>query len=275
MYGLLAFANKNMLRVNREIRKKTQFPHYYVQNYALPPFDAAKGVYTIPVDKIVSPHGFGYGPQGWHFYTEMLKEHIADPDRPYAQSILKKYYDTFQPTTVRDIIDYKGELNIPVLGRLPALLIRDFWRLDGSVEEILASVRDEETQLYGPISEFYGEEQHIRCVNAYRLIRKHGYIPDRFEDGYLSGYFLKHGNDFRYIVMGGKHRLAALGVLGYETVKVTCPYNLKILDVDMIENWPTVRSGLFTPTEIRPVFDRFFDEDGTSFAAHYNLSFRL
>lgn len=270
MYRILFFINRLLIRAGYEIRKKVTWPYYYLQRFAMPGMDNEAGVFTIPVGKIVSPHGFSYGPQGWHYYTEFLRQYEADPAIRYETSVLKRYYDAFRPQTVGDIFLYdRPEPRNGVFDELPALLVRDFWRLDGSAEEARSHLLEEETQLYGPISDIYGEEQFIRCINAHRLIKKHGYVPERFEDGYLGGFFLKSGDDYRFIVFAGKHRLAALSVLGYKEVKVTCPYNLKILDIDAIDTWPTIRSGLFSAEDLLPVFMKYFEEDGWRFAAYY------
>lgn len=267
MYKILYFINQRLSFINCEIRKKQTAPFYYVQYFSKPDYPDEKGVYTIPIDKIISPHGFSYGADGWHYYTDCLKECIQNSEIEYKNSVLKQYYDTFQPNNIADILHIENE----TLKRLPALLIRDFFVLDGSAEDVQVHLIEEETQLYGPISDIYGEEQFIRCVNAHRLIKKHGYIPERFEDGYIGGFFIKKGNDYRFLAFAGKHRLAALSVLGYTEIKANCPYKLKLLDCARIQSWPTVKSGLFKKQEMQEIISQIFDQDGTSFAARYGL----
>ena len=272
LYSILYHINQLLLRFGCEIRKKQSAPFYYLQHFKAPDLPNEGGVYTIPIDKIISPHFFSYGEKGWHYYTACLREYERNPDITYETSILKKYYDHFQPKTVADILFYDAPKNAPdVLQNMPALLIRDFWRLDGGLEEIKSHLLDEETQLFGPISDIYGEEQFIRCVTAHRMIKKHGYLPDRFEDGYIGGYFLMNGSDYRFLSMAGKHRLAALGVLDIKNIKVTTPYNLKILDIQDIKHWPTVQSGFICEGGIKKIFQRAFSEDGAGFAQYYSL----
>lgn len=269
MNHLLSFSNL-------EIRKRKAFPGYYLQHFPLPNFPCCNGVYTVSIDKIISPHGFSSSKGGWHYYSEFLKQYEAQPDVSYEGTVLKKYYDVFQPQSVADILFFDDKNAAPnILQKMHPLLIRDFWRLDGSLEEITAHIIEEETQLFGSISDIYGEEQFIRCINAYRLVKKHGYLPDRFEDGYLCGYFLINGDDYRFLAMAGKHRLAAFSVLDIHDIKVTVPYNLKVLDIKDIDKWPTVQSGLFTKEQIECVFHRFFEEDGTGFAVQYDLEVKL
>ena len=272
LYKILYWTNRFLSLFRLEIRKKSAFPTYYLQYFLLPDVPHENGIYTVSIDKIISPHGFSNSPKGWHYYAEFLKQYEKIPDITYDQSILKKYYDVFQPESVADILFYDSKDKAPeILNKIPPLLIRDFWRLDGNLEEIKASLVEEETQLFGPISDIYGEEQFIRCINAHRLIKKHGYIPERFEDGYIGGFFIRRGEEYRFQALAGKHRLAALSVLGYKDIKATCPYNLKILDVNQIEFWPTVQSGLFTKKEMQTIIEKYFGEDGTGFAQHYGL----
>lgn len=272
LYRLLYWTNRFLLKFRREIRKKNASPFYYLQAFPLPDLPNENGIYSIPIDKIISPHFFSYGPKGWHYYTAFLKQYESTPDITYSQSVLKQYYDNFQPESAADILFHDNPDSAPnAVKDLPALAIRDFWRLDGTPQEIKTHIIDEETQLFGPLSDMYGEEQMIRCQTAYRLIRKHGYIPDRFEDGYIGGYFFVNGNDYRFLAMAGKHRLAALGTLGFKNIKVTTPYNLKVLDIQKVNAWPTVRSGLFTKDQIQTIFQKAFTENGTAFARKHNL----
>ncbi len=273
LYKILYWINKFLLSFGFEIRKTSAFPHYYMQSFKTPDYTNDNGVYTISIENMISPHFFSYGQESWHYYTACLKEYLGNPGISYDRSVLKKYYDAFQPKSVADILFFDDVDSAPdILKKIPALLIRDFWRLDGSLEELKRSLIDEETQLYGPISGMYGEEQFIRCVNAHRLINKHGYIPERFEDGYIGGYFFKKGQDYKFLAMAGKHRLAALSVLGFQDIKVTCPYNLKILDADKLESWPIIRSGLFTEQEMGLIIDKCFGQSGQNFAQYYHLN---
>ena len=61
----------------------------------------------------------------------------------------------------------------------------------GNLNQINNYLIPEQTQLFGPVDKLYGEEQYRRCIRSYELIKKHGYIPEKFFDGYISGFFIK------------------------------------------------------------------------------------
>lgn len=275
MYILLSRLNKIIGKFSCEIRKKPSFFGYYLQRYDTVPkwILSENGVFTVPIEKLRSPHFFSYAPCGWHYYTETLKQFVENPALSLKESILYSYYQTFKPHTLYDVFTLLCPgLDVDKMMRsLPALALRDFWTLDGSPKEIAFNFISEESQLFGPISDRYSEEQMIRCVTAYKLIKKHGYIPEKFEDGYLGGFFLVKGDDYRFVVMSGKHRLAALSLLGYSQIKVRCAYKLKILDIEKIDNWPTIKNSLFTKCFLKSLFLKSFELDGLAFAKQYGF----
>ena len=83
----------------------------------------------------------------------------------------------------------------------------------------------------------YGEEQYRRCIRSYELIKKHGYVPEKFFDGYISGFFIKRDDDYRFCVTSGKHRIGALSVLGEDRIKIRTDSDLKILDLSSLEKY--------------------------------------
>jgi hypothetical protein len=272
LYRILLLINFILLKFSLEVRKSSSWPYYYVHHYDALAVKGKNKVFTLPIDKIVSPHFFSYGQEGWHYYTELLRELNHSSSLLYGTSVLKRYYDLFQPNTVAEILFFDEPENAPrQLQDMPALLIRDFWQLDGSIDEVKSHLISEETQLFGPISEMYGEEQFIRCDNAYRLLKKHGYLPDRFEDGYIGGIFIFHNGDYRFVASAGKHRLGALSVLGYSEIMAHCPYKIKVLDSQNLQNWPTVRSGMFSENDMRRILDKCFSQNGKTFALNYGL----
>ena len=52
-----------------------------------------------------------------------------------------------------------------------------------------------------------------------KIFKEQGYQPELFFDGYISGHFLIKGDDYRFIVTEGQHRVACLATLGYDTIR--------------------------------------------------------
>lgn len=88
-------------------------------------------------------------------------------------------------------------------------------------------------------------------------IRTKGYHPENH--GHIEGYFLKKQQDYKFFVMGGKHRAASLCHLGYDSIPVKmrsgCP---RVIDRRDAEDWPLVRSGEIDVKLARSIFDRYF-----------------
>ena len=68
-------------------------------------------------------------------------------------------------------------------------------------------------------------------------------------------------NDWRFLIQGGEHRIAALVALGYTSAIVqTTRHGLTgIVQRSHAAYWPAVRQGYFTEEEAIKLFDRIFD----------------
>ncbi len=108
--------------------------------------------------------------------------------------------------------------------------------------------------------------------NTGAMLFTHGYLPEIFPDGYIQGYLLKDGEDYRFIVTEGQHRMAAIGLLGEKTIKVRFDLNwLPIIDRAKLKKWPQVISGLYSDTVAEKVFRYYFEENGRRKAEQLGL----
>ena len=72
---------------------------------------------------------------------------------------------------------------------------------------------------FGPNTEEFGAGELKRLIPLYKIFKEQGYQPELFFDGYISGHFLIKGDDYRFIVTEGQHRVACLAALGYDTIR--------------------------------------------------------
>ena len=228
------------------------------------------------MEKCVSQFYFSYDPNGWHPYKASIMEYVEKEKSSYQNSILKKYYEKFRPQNLFEVffdenVNLKSIHGSSVLEHLPNIAVRDFWNLGGNLRQIKNYLILEQTQLFGPVDNLYGEEQYRRCIRSYELIKKHGYIPEKFFDGYISGFFIKRDDDYRFCVTSGKHRIGALAVLGEEKIKIRTDSDLKILDLNTLGNVPIVASGLVNIELAKILLDRYFEETGYSRAKFWGL----
>ena len=77
--------------------------------------------------------------------------------------------------------------------------------------------------------------------------------------GHIEGYFLRAGDQFRFFVLGGKHRAAALACLGYSRIPVKVRTGApRVVERGSEPEWPLVRQGGMDAALTTQVFDRYF-----------------
>ena len=274
MYFILDALNSLLLKFNFQIRNSSKnILGYYIQKYDSVDFlESKNGIYEIPIEKCVSQHYFSYNVGGWHYYKAVVEEYAQNIDLVYLDSVLYQFYKKLTPQNLmQSLFDDKEIDSYGPLKALPPVAVRNFWNLAGTVDQINNYLLSEESQLFGPISNIYGSEQFRRCIRAYELIKKHGYVPEKFHDGYISGFFIQKGEDYRFCVIAGKHRIASLSAFGQKKILVKTLDDLKVISYDNIENIPIVRSGLIDAKLAMKLVERYFSENGSGRAAALGL----
>lgn len=229
-------------------------------------------IFEVELSKCRSLNGFGYTEQGWDHFTELLKEILEKKNLSYKDSILKRFYDAFQPANRQEhLLGSKGEL-LPPLNKgwtvLPWMETKN---------RILNPQKSPESRPggnhhYGPNSDEFGSREFKKLISTFALIRKYGYIPEIFPDGYILGYLLKDDSDYRFLLTEGQHRVATVGLMGYKKIKVKFDPNfLPVVDIKKIKQWPQVKSGLFNVDVAEKVFRYYFEEDGRRKAKELGL----
>ena len=117
-------------------------------------------------------------------------------------------------------------------------------------------------QSHGPISKekLNLEAQRLKLVRS--SIQKLGY--DNTFEGWPRGYFLiddkQDSVHARFLVVGGKHRVAAMVNLGYLCIKASFqPMYPRAIFRSQSKFWPGVRNGTFQEEEALLLFDTYFD----------------
>ena len=268
-YPLLREINVVLKRYNLAIRNTDRnIVGYYLQKYDNAVFlESKKGVYDIPLEKCVSQFYFSYHPKGWHPYKASIMEYVTKEKGSYKNSILNKYYEKFRPKNLSEvffdeIVNLKKVHGFRVLEDLQILLceILEFgWKSDSNKNYLIL----EQTQLFGPVDDLYGEEQYRRCIRSYELIKKHGYVPEKFFDGYISEILYKL-TTITVSMQLQENRIGALSVLGEDRIKIRTDSDLKILDLSSLRKVPVVSSGLINIELAKILLDEYFDETGYS-----------
>ncbi|MFC7322623.1 hypothetical protein [Halobacillus campisalis] len=121
---------------------------------------AALNISTSIVKVDVSKcRGYSYSSEGWHYLTAVLKQFINNPALDYQSSVLKKYYDLYQPKSLMDCLFYgEGYKHL----RPPWSPLR--WRF-------YTKWMTGENQHFGPNSDEFGEKVFLRIVSIYKKVK--------------------------------------------------------------------------------------------------------
>lgn len=251
----------------------------YEAGQALPWVVFSEAWFDCPLEEAVVFNGFGFSRKAWHPFTEALEEYAADDGMTYRESVLKRYYDAWQPRTASEAL----------LGREKELLREEFapacaeyllpWlSLDAATVARLSrkgtdlenaehgreglALKTGGCKWFGPVSAEKGELEYRRLVRVYRSIRKRSFDRSR---GYAGVVRIGHDGALRYLVIVGHHRAAAMKALGETTIPA------KFLSIGCVDSarahlLPMVRAGIWKESSIRDYFNHLFSGDSLAWA---------
>ncbi len=235
-----------------------------------PPAHTRSQVFTVETAYCRSENGFAYTAAGWNHHRALLAQLLAEENPHYEQSLLKDFYDCFQPRNRREQLFGRGKEALMPLERgwvplpwaLPAVLDSAHDKKGSSpLNELPCGSR------FGPHSTLYGKHETAKTLQAYEQISRHGYRPGIYPNGYIRGTFLKNKDRYRFIISDGERRLAAAAFCGLETIKARFnPRALPVADLERIKSWPLVQSGFYDEKVAAKVFHHYFCADGRTAA---------
>lgn len=186
-------------------------------------------------------------------------------------TLLQQYFNLVQPATIGELFDIKSEnpiIQMPALSYvypwdgMPSVSIRKYRKVFVSNETKRhgGSRKFEGWHHFGPVSTGKVRLEFQRLTKIYESIKNNGYQRSDEPDGDIAGVLLLKDNDFRVVIQKGHHRIAALAALGYSDVPVRIGLSqIKFINVASVEEWPGVRSSIFTPREASQIFNRIYN----------------
>ncbi len=106
---------------------------------------------------------------------------------------------------------------------------------------------------------------HLNSPVPLEYLNQQGYLPELFPGGYIRGYFLKRGSDYRFLVTDGKKRLSAAVQQGADNIKCKLdPAYQKVVTLDTVSDWPGVKNGHYSADQASALFNHIFDENNRS-----------
>jgi hypothetical protein len=260
-----------------------RLPSYRVLPFELPPGvrRVADTRFLVDVDHISTYCGFSLVDGGWHPFLELLREYERDSGLRYEDSVLCRLYERFTPATVGAAIFPSSEDPPAPLDRMPAEheVMKRLWQLDRRAVGALTAqapytpILDGHTRYFGPKTPAAGTEHFDRVIDLYESVRRHGYDPARFGGGRPRGYFLVRGDDYRFVISRGNHRVPALRLLGVRQIVATCRvHHPPVVDERQLRRWTIDEGGAYPRATAEALFDAMFSTTGRERAQELGLS---
>jgi hypothetical protein len=244
--------------------------------------DARPGVYWVDINRMKTAWGFGFGTDGWHPYTETLMDVEDRGVSEYEHTTLRRVHELWRPTSLADVIFDVLPRQISALDSLRpwGTLASRVWLFHpkriGAL--LVKSARSKAgkppgEQQFGPCSTERAHENLARLIAVERSIRRDGYRPFEHEDGLVKGVLLIRGDEYRFLIWNGQHRVPALAHIGTRRVAV----RLGTPDIPMIvhdaelDSWRSYVAGALPPSLMTALFREQFQEMGQGKARRLGL----
>jgi hypothetical protein len=243
--------------------------------------------FTCRLQDICDPLGFSFAADGWHPWVAEVVDQSRRASDGFEGSYLERYFESFQPRTALEALPGFVPDGPCGLSSLPNHL---FWLAPweaSSVDALDAGIREwigrgarerglvdfdlarDGNPYHGPVSRELGEVEVRRLRAVTTALRAAGY-DRRFGDSLV--YLVRRGRELRVVKYGsGYHRTAAMAALGHVTIpaRLRPPHAVDVVDVD---DWPQVRSGMWSRTAALRYVDHLFDFDAVAWARDRSLT---
>jgi len=211
----------------------------------------------VPLEICTGFLGFQFN--GWHYLVELFKEHDLNPHVRVDESVLADFHTAFQVQSSFDFVrhfDDKVEFK-PPFGIFP------WGNFFAASHEVRAREKDLQTSRFcGPSSPELIEQDFHNSLEVYRSLKQEGYRPWR--RSFIGGTFLKRKtNEFRYVILQGNHRSAALAHLGYSSFQARMYTDLyHTINEEDVDEWFYVRNGECSRRDALAYFNAYFELTG-------------
>lgn len=230
-------------------------------------------MFDIPIGRCraMGPMGFSCVHGGPHPYVTAVEHYLESRQFDACLDALVGYYSKVQPTSAADLLnltDSSSPLHSlpPLQGEVPwkeasGPRVADRRRRRSASElgcPLAYITEDNATNLFGPTTIQRIRIEAKRLVMVTESVSKYGFKDGCSTSDYVTGWLLVNDeNDWVVDIAGGKHRLAVLGALGYETVPLVLATQ-RLVRRRNARDWPGVLARQFTELNAQSVFDDIF-----------------
>ncbi len=228
--------------------------------------------FYLRIGAITTNQGWGYGYENEPL-TVTAEELIKWPALPFDQTTLYWYFKTFQPQRLSESLFINDSAELDSLS--PYQYFRPWVHSQPTVRT---------GGLFGPKDKSVVQMRVIRLRNLIELLSEYSYVPTM--NDIIMGYILTHGNDFRFVLTAGEHRVAVLSALNRQgliqnnqlLVKIDKTHTGKaggerhnqswLFDRGDSKQWPAVVSGFISEKGALKLFDSFFCDRELELSLH-------
>lgn len=229
--------------------------------------------FEVDLESCTSFAGFSFRSDGWNPHVETVKALMDDPGLEFAESPLATLYERFRPTTLQELFVEDADAPLEPLSFIPTTRagFRYVWALSPSrLRQISQQATPEGHHYFGPQSSEGAVRQFERLRDLVVSISERGFRPEGY--GPIGGYFLVAGDQYRFVVGTGNHRLAVIRVLGPDRFPASLlDSHPAVIDRARIESWSTDHGGPFAPGAPEVLFDKLMFETGLGKARFLGL----
>ncbi|MDX1389257.1 MAG: ParB/RepB/Spo0J family partition protein [Acidobacteriota bacterium] len=236
---------------------------------------------NCPLARCVVYNGLSLAEHAWHPLVQVATRFLNSGSDDYEGSILQSYYAVWRPAHAREAL-IGAEGGPAVLDSFPAFTYPLPWSeatlrqraafMARVIEIENRAFREDDSlagdmgyYLHGPASNEKGRLELARLIDVVRSIERSGYRRDREE---VTVQILQRGDEFRYLVVHGHHRVAAARALGLDRIPVI---PVALIDRRYATHWPGVYREEWRTGEALAYFDHLFDFDSRAWANRLGL----
>lgn len=225
----------------------------------------------VDIERCTSFLGLAFSSKGWNPLVATLRQFETNPDLSYEDSAFARVHQRFLPQTLKDLFFPGSAEPYEPLNALKVdrRYYRYIWKMSPAMTTAATPGAFSPNYSFGPLEPSRGLAEFKRLIETYVSIRDRGYQPKTY--GYVTGYFLGDDVDHRFVIGSGNHRVAALAVLGADSLEVRLHSHPASIHRDQLPLWTRAKGGLFPASTAEALFDHFLHGDGSTVADYFQL----
>jgi hypothetical protein len=226
----------------------------------------------VPLADCRDKLGFPFASTTLQPFVRTVRQYLEEKSLRYCDSALKEYFDDVQPRNLWELLSLSEDPNPDLLTFPPFALVMpwDATSLEKKRRSRTMVIRRENARRganlgiehgakVGPVSIEKGQLEFRALTRLTESILSQGYIRNDGPRGDIRGWILiNRAGDVRYVVRSGKHRIAVLTALGFESVPLRICF-ARVPRLSEVDRWPHVIDGLFTREQAEVFSQRVFD----------------